>query len=53
MGAGKSTGVPDESVKTPKEAKHLATGQSEVVGPMTAGERKDHTDPSFSHGGES
>jgi len=49
---GKSTGVPAESVAMPKEAKHIATGQSELVGPMTDGQRADHNDPSFTHGGE-
>ena len=49
----KSTGVPAESVATPKEKGHLATGQSGLAGPMTAGLRPDHDDPSFTHGGES
>ena len=54
----KSTGVPDESVQVPLENKpegewHLPTGQSNLVGPMTDGERTNHSDPSFTDGGES
>lgn len=53
----KSTGVPDVSTKVPNDPRpesqwHLETGQSGLAGPMTAGERQDHNDPSFAMGGE-
>ena len=54
----KSTGVPDVSTKVPNDPRpesqwHLRTGQSGVAGPMTTGERQEHSDPSFTPGGES
>jgi hypothetical protein len=48
----KSTGVPAESVKVPKEHGHMDTGQSKDGGPMT-GKRIDRSDPAFTEGGES
>jgi hypothetical protein len=48
----KSPGVPDESVQTPKEKGHLATGQSGLAGPVTAGHVRPETSPSYEAGGK-
>ena len=48
----KSPGVPDESVQTPKEKGHLATGQSGLAGPVTAGHVRPEVSPSFQVGGQ-
>ena len=48
----KSTGVPDESVRTPTEGGHLATGESGLAGPVTAGTKPPPETPSRAIGGE-
>jgi hypothetical protein len=49
--ASKSTGVPDESVQEPKEAGHLATGQSGTSGTVTDGTVPAEGDSSQALGG--
>src|ERR1700677_324342 len=48
----KSPGVPDESVQAPKEKGHLATGQSGLAGPVTAGHVRPDNSPSYEVGGK-
>jgi septum formation inhibitor MinC len=49
----KSPGVPDEATSTPKEKGHLATGQSGLAGPETAGLGPEELSPSVHPGGKS
>ena len=49
----KSPGVPDEATSTPKEHGHLATGQSGLAGPETAGVGPEEMTPSLHPGGKS